>query len=258
MYDLYFHKSPNTYKISMFFEEAGVQYRTHVVHVGAGEQFTPEFVAISPNSKVPVIRDPEPLGGGEPILVFESGAILLYLAEKLDVMIPHDAHGRAEVLKWLFWQAASFGPMMGQCAHFNMFSPETTYAHARYSREARRLYKVLDQRLASHEFVGGSEYSIADIACYPWTEERPRVCAGLDSIDEYPNIARWSAAVMARPATQRGYQRLREDEEAGASLEEFAMNMFGHSPEQARRSAESARATLERVALQFDADAGAA
>lgn len=254
MYDLYFHKSPNTYKISMFFEEAEVEYRTHVVHVGAGEQFTPEFVAISPNSKVPVIRDHAPLGGGDPIVVFESGAILLYLADKLNLLIPNDPHGRAEVLKWLFWQVASFGPMMGQCAHFQMFSPETTYARERYLREALRLYTVLDRRLEECEFVGGSDYSIADIACFPWTEERARTCAGIETLDNFPNIARWSAAVTSRSATQRGYDRLRKDEQVGASLEQFAMNMFGHSPEQARQSAASARATLERVALQFSPD----
>lgn len=256
MYDLYFHKSPSPYKIAMFFEEAGLDYRTILVNVGRGEQFKEEFVAISPNSKVPVICDSVPVGGGAPLFLFESDAILLYLAEKENKLLPAEPRQRSELLAWLFWQAACQGPMCGQSVHFNMFAPENDYARHRYLTEAKRLFRVLDHRLKDREFVVGDEYSIVDIACYPWTEVTGRLVVGIESLDDFPHLRRWSDAVAARPATQRGIQRLRDDEEANQergrlSLEEFATNMFGHDRERAKAAAASARPILTKAGVHF-------
>lgn len=236
----------------MFFEEAGLDFETHVVNVGAGEQFFDDFVTISPNSKVPVIRDTEPDDGGREIVIFESGAILLYLAEKTGKLMPINLREKAEVLKWTIWQVANQGPMCGQAAHFQMFAPDSSYARDRYVREVRRLFQVLDRRLAVSEFVGGADYTIADIACYPWTEERPRVCFGLSSLDEFPHVERWSRAVAQRPATIRGFKRLREDDKIETTLVQFATNMFGHDADRAKVSASYAEKTLRQVGMKFN------
>jgi len=202
MIELHMSPTPNGLKITLFLLEAEIRHRIVQLRLGEGDQFKPEFLAISPNNKIPAIVDDEPAGGGAPISLFESGAILLYLAEKYRRFIPQDTRGRMDVLQWLFWQMSSLGPMAGQIGHFNVHAPEKVpYAIARYTKEASRLYRVLNTRLADREFIGGS-YSIADMACYPWIV--PHRAQGQD-LDEYPHIKRWFAAIAARPATRRAY-----------------------------------------------------
>jgi GSH-dependent disulfide-bond oxidoreductase len=203
MIDLHYWPTPNGHKITMFLEEAGLPYRVLPVNIGAGEQFKPDFLAISPNNRMPAIVDHTPTGGGEPIAVFESGAILLYLAEKAEQFIPQDGHGHAEVLQWLFWQVGGLGPMAGQNHHFSRYAPEKLpYAIERYVKETNRLYGVLDRRLADREFVAGA-YSIADMAAYPWIV--PHEAQG-QKLADFPNLSRWFAAIGARPATVRAYE----------------------------------------------------
>lgn len=203
MIDLYFAATPNGLKAKLFLEEAQLPYRAIPVSLSKGEQFKPEFLAISPNNKIPAIVDHAPSGGGEPVQLFESGAILLYLAEKIGRFIPQDIHGRAEVLQWLFWQMAGLGPMAGQIGHFNVYAPEKVpYAIDRYTRETSRLYGVLDRRLADRTFIAG-EFSIADIACYPWIV--PHEAHGQD-LDAFPHLKRWFESMATRPATLRTYE----------------------------------------------------
>ena len=202
MIDLYYWTTPNGHKITMFLEETGLPYTIRPVNISAGEQFAPAFLAISPNNKIPAIVDHDPADGGAPLSVFESGAILQYLAEKTGRFLPADLRGRTEVMAWLFWQMGGLGPMLGQNHHFVQYAPEPLpYAIERYVKEAERLYGVLDERLAEREFIAG-EYSIADLACYPWIvpHERQRM-----KIEEFPNVRRWFEAIRARPATQRAY-----------------------------------------------------
>jgi GSH-dependent disulfide-bond oxidoreductase len=202
MIDLYFAATPNGLKVRLFLEEAGLTYRIVPVRLSRGEQFGPEFLAISPNSKIPAIVDHAPTDGGAPLSLFESGAILLYLAEKIGRLIPRDARGRTEVLQWLFWQMAGLGPMAGQIGYFNVYAPERVpFAIERYTRETRRLYHVLDRRLADREFIAGA-YSIADIACYPWIV--PHRGHG-QTLDDCANLRRWFEAIRSRPAVQRTY-----------------------------------------------------
>jgi GST-like protein len=203
MIDLYFAATPNGLKAKLFLEEAQLAYRAIPVSLSKGEQFKPEFLAISPNNKIPAIVDHAPAGGGKPITLFESGAILLYLAEKIGRFIPQDVHGRAEVLQWLFWQMAGLGPMAGQIGHFNVYAPEKVpYAIDRYTRETSRLYGVLDRRLADRPFIAG-ELSIADIACYPWIV--PHETHGQD-LGAFPHLKRWFQSMATRPATLRTYE----------------------------------------------------
>src|SRR5688500_15566189 len=170
MIDLYYWTTPNGHKINIFLEEAGLPYRIFPIDIGKGDQFKPAFLRISPNNKIPAIVDHEPAGDGAPIPVFESGAILLYLAKKIRRFIPEDPRQRIETLEWLFWQMGGLGPTAGQAHHFRLYAPERIpYATERYVKETSRLYAVLDKRLADREFVAG-EYSIADMACYPWIE----------------------------------------------------------------------------------------
>jgi GSH-dependent disulfide-bond oxidoreductase len=203
MIDLYFAATPNGLKARLFLEEAGLPYRLIPVSLSKGEQFKPEFLAISPNNKIPAIVDHEPAHGGAPITMFESGAIMLYLAEKTGRLIPADTHGRAEVLQWLFWQMAGLGPMAGQIGHFNVYAPEKVpYAIDRYTRETSRLYGVLNQRLADRAFIAG-DFSMADIACYPWIV--PHEAHGQD-LGAFVHLKRWFETMAARPATVRVYQ----------------------------------------------------
>jgi GST-like protein len=203
MIDLYFAATPNGLKAKLFLEEAQLPYRVLPVSLSKGEQFQPEFLAISPNNKIPAIVDHEPVGGGAPITLFESGAIMLYLAEKTGQLIPTDPHGRAEVLQWLFWQMAGLGPMAGQIGHFNIYAPEKVpYAIDRYTRETSRLYGVLNQRLADRTFIAGS-FSIADIACYPWIV--PHEAHG-QNLDAFGHLKRWFETMAMRPATVRTYE----------------------------------------------------
>jgi len=203
MIDLYFAATPNGLKIKLFLEETGLAYRAIPVDIGKGEQFEPAFLAISPNNKIPAIVDNEPRDRGEPLCVFESGAILIYLAQKSGRLLPADERGRMEVLQWLFWQTSGLGPMAGQNGHFNFYAPEKIpYAIDRYTRETHRLYGVLNKRLQGREYIAG-EYSIADIASYPWIV--PYRGHGQDLAD-FPNLQRWFEAIGARPATIRTYE----------------------------------------------------
>jgi GST-like protein len=204
MIELYYWTTPNGHKITIFLEEVEVPYTIVPINIGAGDQFKPEFLKISPNNRIPAIVDHEPAGGGEPISVFESGAILLYLAEKTGKLIPQDLHGRVEVLQWLFWQMGGLGPMAGQNHHFNRYAPEKIdYAIKRYVNETGRLYAVLDKRLADREFVAG-DYSIADIAAYPWIVPYE---SQSQKLEDFPNLKRWFETIQARPAVIRAYEK---------------------------------------------------
>ncbi|MGA2398461.1 MAG: glutathione S-transferase N-terminal domain-containing protein [Steroidobacteraceae bacterium] len=226
MIDLYYWPTPNGHKITMFLEEAGQPYRVVPVNIGAGEQFKPEFLAVSPNNRMPAIVDHTPLGGGKPISVFESGAILLYLAQKSEQFIPADVRGNVEVLEWLFWQVAGLGPMAGQNHHFSHYAPEKIpYAVERYVRETNRLYGVLNHRLADREFVAG-EYSIADMAAYPWIV--PHEAQG-QNLADFPNLNRWFAAIGSRPATVRAYEIAKRFDTNVTLTEEQRKILFGQT-----------------------------
>jgi GSH-dependent disulfide-bond oxidoreductase len=207
MIDLHYWTTPNGHKITIFLEEAGLPYRIVPVNISKGDQFKPDFLAISPNNRIPAIVDHEPVGGGAPISVFESGAILLYLAEKTGRFLPADPLGRVEVTQWLFWQMAGLGPMAGQNHHFSNYAPEKLpYAINRYVSETSRLYGVLNKRLADRPFVAGT-YSIADMAAYPWIV--PHKNQG-QSLDDFLHLKRWFEAIRNRPAVVRAYDRAKE------------------------------------------------
>ena len=207
MIDLYYWTTPNGHKITLFLEEAGLPYRILPVNIGKGEQFQPDFLKIAPNNRIPAIVDHQPADGGVPLSLFESGAILLYLAEKTGQFIPDDLRGRQEVIQWLFWQMAGLGPMAGQNHHFGQYAPEKIpYAIERYTKETARLYAVLDRQLQDRDYIAGS-YSIADMACYPWVVPHERQGQNLD---DFPHLKRWFEDVAARPATQRAYARAAE------------------------------------------------
>jgi GST-like protein len=202
MITLYYWPTPNGHKITILLEEAGVPYRISPVNIGRGDQFRREFLAISPNNRMPAIVDDAPRDGGEPLSVFESGAILLYLAEKTGKFLPEDTRGRVRVLEWLFWQVGGLGPMAGQNHHFGRYAPQKIpYAIDRYVNETNRLYGVLDRRLAREPFLAG-EYSIADMAAYPWIV--PHEAQG-QNLKDFPNVERWFEAIAARPAVRRAY-----------------------------------------------------
>jgi GST-like protein len=235
MIDLYYWPTPNGHKITLFLEEAGLPYTIHPVNIGKGDQFQPEFLAFSPNNKMPAIIDHAPADGGEPITVFESGAILVYLANKTGRFFgadPGSSPGQAvrqkvEVNQWLMWQMAGLGPMTGQYGHFNVYAPEKIdYAIDRYTREVQRLLGVLDRRLAGRAFIAGDEYRIADLAAYALIN--PYTKAPLD-LEPYPELRRWHAAIAARPATQRAYALTTQvNPDAGKPLsEEERRQLFG-------------------------------
>ncbi len=207
MIDLYYWTTPNGHKITLFLEEARLAYRLHGVNIGKGEQFRPEFLAISPNNRIPAIVDHAPADGGKPISVFESGAILLYLAGKTGKFLPRDLRGQVQALEWLMWQMGGLGPMAGQNHHFAHYAPEKLpYAIERYVKETSRLYGVLDKRLRGRAFILGRQYTIADMAAYPWIiPERQG-----QSMEHFPDLERWRAAIRARPATRRAYARAKE------------------------------------------------
>lgn len=226
MIDLYLSDTPNGQKMRLFVEESVIQCRIIPVRLSKGEQFKPEFLAISPNNKIPAMVDHDPVDGGAPISMFESGAMLLYLADKIGRFIPKDLRGRLEVTKWLFWQMAGLGPMAGQAGHFNVYAPEKVpYAIDRYTREVSRLYGVLDKQLAGRDYVCG-EYSIADIACYPWIV--PHKGHGQD-LGTFPNLQRWFETVRARPATIRAYAEAEDSytPKSGQLSEEERKILFG-------------------------------
>ncbi len=201
MIELYFWTTPNGYKPLLFLEEAGIDYEIRAINISKGEQFEPAFLKISPNNRIPAIVDHSPEDGGAPLAQFESGAILQYLAEKTGMFIPEDSRDRAEVLQWLNWQMGGIGPMFGQYLHFVDYAPEDLpYAKERYTREAERLLGVLDKRLADREYVAG-EYSIADMAIYPWVRQR------IERFEGFANVERWASTVAERPATIRAYEK---------------------------------------------------
>jgi GST-like protein len=204
MIDLYYWPTPNGHKITMFLEETGLDYQIFPIDISAGDQFKPEFLAFSPNNRMPAIIDRKPVDGGEAISVFESGAILVYLAEKTGRFLSSDVRGRKTVLEWLFWQMGGLGPMAGQNHHFAIYAPEKLpYAINRYVNETNRLYGVLDRRLADRDFLAG-DYSIADMATYPWVVPHQRQGQNLD---DTPNLKRWFETIKARPATVAAYAR---------------------------------------------------
>jgi len=226
MIELYYWPTPNGHKITLFLEEAGVPYTIKPVDISAGEQFDPAFLAFSPNNRMPAIIDRAPSDGGEAVSVFESGAILLYLAEKTDKFLPADVRGRASVTEWLFWQMGGLGPMAGQNHHFGTYAPEKIpYAIDRYVNETNRLYGVLDRRLAGREFIAG-DYSIADMACYPWIvpHERQR-----QNLDDFPNLKRWFRAIAERPATVRAYAHAESYKSRPTITEESRKILFGQT-----------------------------
>lgn len=204
MIDLYYAPTPNGHKITLFLEEAELPYRLIRVDINKGEQFKPQFLAISPNNKIPAIIDHQPEDGGAPFSLFESGAILLYLAEKSGKLLSGELRERHTTLQWLFWQVGGLGPMLGQNHHFNHFAPQPVpYAIERYQMEAQRLYSVLNQRLASNPWIAGDHYSIADIACWPWINSHVRQRIDLAA---YPAVQNWFERIRQRPATARAMQ----------------------------------------------------
>jgi GST-like protein len=231
MIDLYYWTTPNGHKITIFLEEAGLSYRIVPVNISRGEQFRPEFLAISPNNRMPAIVDQKPKDGGKPISVFESGAILLYLSEKTGKYIPEGQRNRVEVIEWLFWQMGGLGPMAGQNHHFAHYAPEKIpYAIERYVKETNRLYGVLNKRLANREFVAG-RYSIADMAIYPWIVPYERQG---QKLDEFPDLKRWFLAVGERPAVHRAYARAKEINTQPTVSEESKKILFGQTAAVAR------------------------
>ena len=204
MIELHYWPTPNGHKITLFLEESGTPYEIKPVNIGAGEQFDPDFLKIAPNNRMPAIVDTAPADGGAPIAIFESGAILLYLAEKTGQFLSKDLRQRTNTIQWLMWQMGGLGPMAGQNGHFNVYAPEKIdYAINRYVAETNRLYGVLNRQLEGREFIA-DEYSIADMACYPWIVPHE---AHKQNLDDFPNLKRWYDAIAARPATVRAYEK---------------------------------------------------
>ncbi len=225
MIDVYSWATPNGHKVHIMLEECGLPYAVHAVDIGAGDQFKPAFLAISPNNKIPAIIDSDG-PDGKPISLFESGAILLYLAGKTGRFMPTSVRGKYQTLEWLMFQMGGVGPMLGQAHHFRMYAPEKIeYAVNRYTNEARRLYGVMDKRLGQSRFLGGAEYTIADIATWPWTRSYKN--QGVE-LEDFPNVKRWFDTIAARAAAQRGVQVL--DKARKALTDDKAREMlFGAS-----------------------------
>ena len=225
MIDLYYWTTPNGHKITIFLEETGLPYNIKPVNIGKGDQFKPEFLKISPNNRIPAIVDDEPSDGGAPLSVFESGAILEYLAMKTGRFLASDVRERTDVMQWLFWQMGGLGPMLGQNHHFRGYAAEKiTYAIDRYTKETERLYGVLDERLEDRQFVGG-EYSIADMACYPWIVLHERQAQDLN---DFPNLRRWFETIQKRPAVESAYAIAKEvNPDTRGMTEEAKKILFG-------------------------------
>lgn len=227
MIELYYWPTPNGHKITMFLEEAGLDYTIHPVDISAGDQFKPEFLAFSPNNRMPAIIDRAPADRGEPATVFESGAILLYLAETTGRFLPADLRGRKTVTEWLFWQVGGLGPMSGQNHHFGIYAPEKVpYAIDRYVKETNRLYGVLDRRLAGRHFIAGDDYTIVDMPCYPWVVPWKRQ---QQNLDDFANLRRWFDTVRERPATVRAYAVGEPFSSRPAVTEEGKKLLFGQT-----------------------------
>lgn len=232
MYDVYFWTTPNGYKVTIFMEEAGLEHTVKPVNISTGEQFDPAFLKIAPNNRIPAMVDHAPADGSAPVSLFESGAILLYLADKTGQFIAPDVHGRADVLQWLFWQMGGLGPMCGQNHHFSVYAPEKIpYAINRYVNETARLYAVMDKRLADHEFLAGA-YSIADMACYPWIVPHERQGQNLD---DFPNLKRWFETIAARPAVVSAYEKGKAINAAATVSEDAKKVLFGQGAQTVKR-----------------------
>jgi GST-like protein len=226
MIELYFWPTPNGHKITMFLEEAGLDYAIHPVNISVGEQFKPDFLAFSPNNRMPAIIDRAPKDGGEPISIFESGAILLYLAEKSGKFLPADPRGRKTVLEWLFWQVGGLGPMAGQNHHFGTYAPEKIpYAITRYQNETNRLYGVLNRRLEGRDYIAG-DYSIADMACYPWIVPYQRQG---QKLEDFPALEAWFHRVAGRTSTIRAYEKGSAYSNTPTVTPESAKILFGQT-----------------------------
>ena len=226
MIDLHYWTTPNGHKITIFLEEADLPYRIIPVDIGKGDQFKPEFLSLAPNNRIPAILDTEPADGGAPISVFESGAILQYLAEKTGRFLPADVRGRTEVMEWLFWQMAGLGPMAGQNHHFVQYAPERIpYAMERYVNETNRLYGVLDKRLDGRDFIAG-DYSIADMAAYPWIVPYK---SQKQNLEDFPHLRAWFKRMAERPAVVRAYARAKEVNPKTGMSDEAKKVLFGQT-----------------------------
>ncbi len=231
MIEVWTWPTPNGHKVHIALEELALPYKVIPVNIGAGDQFKPEFLAITPNHRIPAIVDPDG-PGGRPITLFESGAILIYLAEKTGKLMPKDPVARYKALEWMMFQMGGIGPMFGQFGHFNNYAPEKlTYAIERYQNEVKRLHRVLDKRLSQVEYLAGAEYSMADIITFPWLRNAER--RNID-LAEYPNVKRWFDAIAARPAVQRGCAVLSEKQRQGAITDAEREVMFGKTQFAAR------------------------
>lgn len=232
MIDLYTWTTPNGHKVHIMLEEIGAEYTAHPINIGKGDQFTPEFLEISPNNKIPAIVDSDG-PNGKPYALFESGAILMYLADKTGRLLPKDPVKRYDAVQWLMFQMGSIGPMLGQAHHFNKYAPEKIeYAVKRYENEANRLYGVMDKRLARAEFLAGNDYSIADIATWPWL--RSAETQGVN-IDAYPNVRRWFDTIGDRENVKKGLEVLAEHKTDMSQDREAMENMFGNKQYEKRR-----------------------
>ncbi|MDX1976393.1 MAG: glutathione S-transferase N-terminal domain-containing protein [Pseudanabaenaceae cyanobacterium bins.68] len=236
MIELFYWPTPNGHKVAIFLEEVGLDYQIVPVDISAGDQFKPDFLKIAPNNRIPAIIDHAPLDGGEPISVFESGAILVYLAEKTGKFLASQGRERKATLEWLFWQMAGLGPMAGQNHHFVQYAPEKIpYAINRYVAETNRLYGVLDLRLEQHEYLADS-YSIADMACYPWIvlHERQQ-----QNLADFPSLQRWYQAIQSRPAVERAYEKGKPLKTRPTVTEEGKKILFGQTAASLKPTARS-------------------
>ena len=241
MIDVLYWTTPNGHKVTIFLEEAGLEYKITPINIGKGEQFKAEFLAVSPNNRIPAIVDHEPAGGGKPVSVFESGAILLYLADKTGKFIAKDLRGRTDTIQWLFWQMGNLGPMAGQNNHFNNYAVEKLqYAMDRYRNEVNRLYGVMNKRLADRQYLAG-DYSIADMACYPWIVPWQRQG---QNIAEFPQLKRWFEEIRARPAVVKAYEWTAKINpgQGGIRTAEERTILFGQTAASVKNAAESAGA----------------
>jgi GST-like protein len=226
MIEFFYWTTPNGHKITIFLEESETPYRITPINISKGEQFGDAFLKIAPNNRIPAITDTAPVDGGAPISIFESGAILEYLAEKTQKFLPSDVRGKYEALQWLYWQMGGLGPMAGQNHHFVQYAPEKIpYAMERYIKETSRLYGVLNKRLADREFIAGA-YSIADMAAYPWIVPYERQ---KQTLDDFPHLKRWFLAIQARPAVQRAYAIAKTINEQPTVSEASRAHLFGQA-----------------------------
>ena len=240
MIDLHYWTTPNGHKITIFLEETSTPYKIIPVNIGKGDQFKPDFLAFSPNNRIPALVDHAPAGGGAPIAVFESGAMLLYLAEKTGRFLSRDTRARIDAIQWLFWQMGNLGPMAGQNNHFSNYAVEKLpYAMDRYRNEVNRLYGVLNNRLADRAFVA-RDYSIADMAIYPWIVPYERQG---QKIEDFPNLKRWFESIRGRPAVERAYAKAKEinPNMGGIRTAEERAILFGQTAASVERAAASAR-----------------